>query len=270
MQSAWGWFATQKRLSMHVGVESDKDVFVRAVIGMVTRRSLDCSYPPTFKYDIERLQTLKTEFERCLYQDMCGETFRRVLNHLGHIASPPLKSYQKLLDRLSKIDQSLWPGCSEPSELDNIILEISRTAYSVCKLNAIPSDQHVATTKKYLVDAVSDNDIAWSLIDQLEHIVHVELDKISPLTPLQIQNHYYPNSTYLQTEKPFDDLQDIGERLSHIIELHWRTWAPILYLRPLVRHTRPHLQMAARTNTIQRNSFSAPNLPILYEDTPRL
>ena len=269
MELAWFWYASEIYHNMQVEVDSDKDVFVRAVIGIVTGRNSECSYPATFMHDIERLQKLKTEIQRCLYQNIYGETFRRTLNYLGHIASPPLQSYQKLLDRIYEIDQALWAESSEPSQLDNVILEILRTAYSVSDLNAIPSDQHVATTKQYFMDAESDNDLRWSLSDQLEDIVHSELEKISPLSPLQIQNHYYPNPIFPQTETPRDGLQNIGERLAHIIELHWRTWAPIVYHQPLVHNTRPQLPTAAQAHTMHRKSYSVPNLPRLYEDTPR-
>ena len=269
MDVARNWRTSEIYQSMQVGIGSYKDVFVRAVIGTVMGRYPGYPYPTTFHYDIGRLQVLQIDIQSCLYQNIYSETFRRTMNHLDHIASPPLQSYQKMLDRLSKIDQAPWVEGSWPSQLDNVILEILRTAYNICNMNAIPSDQHVAITKQYLVDAISDDELRWSLSDQLEDIVQSELEKIYPLTPLQIQNHYYPNPIFPQKETPHDDLQSIGERLAHIIELHWRTWAPILYLQPWGHHSHPQQRVAAQANTMRRNSYSAPNLPMLYEDTPR-
>ena len=236
VSDAWRWYQSsvqRARFYEEDGEDSSLDIFTKAVIDLVIGN--DPALPDTFLYDIGRIQALQADFQVSLSRKIHGETFIRVLEFLGHSASPPLSTYNALLQRICKLEdssrvQGMWPAQLE----DHLILEIVRTAYSVSKMTSLPTDEHVIIAKQYLEDvrSIHREDLECELRSDLEEIVDRELSAICHLTPLQIQNHYQPNPMFPRPETERDDLWSIGERLAHIIVLHWRIWAPIVYLKP--------------------------------------
>jgi len=265
--NAWGWYqlsVQQARSYEEVGDDSNLDIFTKAVIDLVIGNNP--TLPDTFLYDIGRLQALQADFQISLSKKIHGETFIRVLEYLGHSANLPLSTYDALVQRISKLEDSsrvkgLWSAQLE----DQLVLEIVRTAYNVCKITSLPTDEHVTIAKQYLEDVKSlqHEDLECELRNDLEEIVDRELSAICHLTPLQIQNHYQPNPMFPRPETERDDLWSIGERLAHIIVLHWRIWAPILYLKPWEAIEQQQAQPDVAITRMRRKSYSAPDLGLL-------
>lgn len=260
--NAWGWYQSsvqQARSCAEDGDDSHLDIFTKAVVDLVIGN--DPTLPDTFLYDIGRLQALQADFQISLSKKLYGETFLRVLEFLGHAATLPLSAYDGLLQRITKLVEGLVSAQLE----DHIVLEIVRTAYSACKIHSLPTDEHVARAKHCLEDvrSLQAEDLEGDLRADVEEIVDRELNAICHLTPLQIQNHYTPNPLFPRPESEKDDLWSIGERLAHIIVLHWRIWAPILYLKPWGAIEEQQARSDVLYSRIGRKSYSAPDLGML-------
>ncbi|MCJ1431969.1 hypothetical protein MMC27_001325 [Xylographa pallens] len=231
----WYNSAVQHEPQQPESLEGCRSVFARAVIDLVIGNQ-PC-FPPTFVFDNDRLRTLQAEFQNHICQELCGKAFDHILGLLGYIASPPSSIYQDLLHRVLGIEDSLCATGDSFMKSEDTVLEIVRTAYTACGISSLPSDKHVAATKSYLMHAMDDNSTMYqqmecNLCSELEDIVDDELETISTLTPLQILTHYHPTAAFPRSSSQRSGLHDMGQRLAHIIVLHWWTWSPILYLQP--------------------------------------
>ena len=261
--TAWRWYQLLVQQARSIGDDSNLDIFTKAVIDLVIGD--DSTLPDTFHYDIVRLQALQADFQISLSKKILGETFIRVLEYLGHSANLPLSTYDALLLRISKLEGASRVKSLCSPKLDHFVLEIVRTAYSICKITSLPTDEHVTIAKLYLEDVKSlqHEELECGLRNDLEEIVDKELSAICSLTPLQIRNHYQPNPMFPRPETERDDLRSIGERLAHIIVLHWRVWAPILYLKPWGAFEQQQAQSDVTITRMKRQSYSAPDLGLL-------
>ncbi|MCJ1390105.1 hypothetical protein MMC18_002963 [Xylographa bjoerkii] len=231
----WYNSAVQHEPQQPESLEACRSVFARAVIDLVIGN--EPCFPTTFVFDNDRLRALQAEFRNYIGQELCGKALDHILGLLGYIASPPSSIYQDLLHRVLRIEESLCVSDRSLMQSEDTVLEIVRTAYTACGLSSLPSDKHVAATKLYLMHAMDVNSTMYqslecSLCSELEDIIDDELDTISTLTPLQILNHYHPTIAFPRSDVQRKGLQSMGERLAHIIVLHWWTWSPILYLQP--------------------------------------
>ena len=272
----WYNSAIQHEPQQPESLEACRSVFSRAVIDLVIGN--EPCFPPTFVYDNDRLRALQAEFQAHICQELCGKAFDHILGLLGYIASPPSSIYQDLLHRVLRIEESLCATGDSLMKSEDTVLEIVRTAYAVCGISSLPSDKHVAATKSYLMHAVDVNSSMYqqlecNLCSELEDIVDDELDTISSLTPLQILNHYHPQAAFPRSSPPRSGLHDMGQRLAHIIVLHWWTWSPILYLQPIETKQLECQSCASNNQRSDRpslpQSVSMPDLGAVWEDGPR-
>lgn len=75
-------------------------------------------------------------------------------------------------------------------------------------------------------------EIEGNFEDEMSTLVHLEVEAIFDVNPLQILNRYDPgpHGSSMKNRRGGDlNLQSISKRAAHIKVLHWRVWAPILY-----------------------------------------
>jgi hypothetical protein len=243
--------------------------FTKALINLVM--SNNPKFPNTFTFDVERLQTIQTDIRNCVIQETYYEVFIRTLEYLGYMRDPPQDVRTNLLQRISKIADFSWAESVLSAQSEDIILEIVRTAYNVCNISSLPTDEHVNLAKQDLEDVCQLGGVEVELNEKLEEIITNELRFTSQLTPLQIHNHYYPSSTAAYDDDRRSSLEGIGKRLAHIIILHWRTWAPIVYCQVYYRvleACQTQARVRKLTRNVRRNSHSAPDLTIRHDTTP--
>lgn len=246
--------------------------FATPVIDLVVEN--EPQFPATFTFDFDRLRALRVEFQTCMYQDICCKALDRIVRSFGYIASSPQDTYEEMLHRISEIQSSLSTNNGMPVQSDEVALEIVRAAYSSCNTTHLPTDQDVAETARFLELAMDVNSVHYqqlqcSLCSELEDIVDEELDIISAFTPLQILNYYHHSATHPRRSARRGGLQEIGERLAHIIILHWWTWAPILYLQPRQVASPPPPSHEQDTISVRQKSLSLPAFGTVREDGPR-
>ncbi|MCJ1403073.1 hypothetical protein MMC11_006296 [Xylographa trunciseda] len=271
----WYNSAVQHEPQQPESLEACRSVFARAVIDLVIGN--EPCFPTTFVFDNDRLRALQAEFQNHICQELCGKAFDHILGLLGYIAIPPSSIYQDLLHRVLRIEESLCATGMSLMHSEDTVLEIVRTAYTACGISSLPSDKHVAATKSYLMHAMDVNSTMYqqlecNLCSELEDIVDDELDTISALTPLQILNHYHPTASFPRPSSQRSGLHNIGQRLAHIIILHWWTWSPILYLQPreikqAVCQSYIHGEQSNDPSRLQSNPL--PKQGAAWEDGPR-
>ncbi|KAL8666204.1 MAG: hypothetical protein Q9202_001711 [Teloschistes flavicans] len=240
---ASGWSVSHERRWFEAGYDSPKDhdsfvMFKESVIDMIVSSWED--FPKTFISDYERLHALQQEFKLHFYGTACGYTLTTTLHQLGWPREPPAWARIECMQRV-------WDVVAEPQESfilearQDVVLEIVRVAFKVCNKTGIPDTDILSFAKSYLFEAViTRTPLHHMITDRLRNglldIVHSETAAIFNMTPLEILTRYDPNpsappSMIGQRAQDPSLLGSIARRATHILVLHWRVWAPILYNR---------------------------------------
>ena len=227
------WLASERQSR---SLPSGASTIVAAVTSMIV---YDDDYlPPTFTLDYVRLRSLQTQFQNLMHRAACLRTFEAVLKMLGCNAPIPESFKNDLFARISTltIDQN-----SRAEQVADIALEIVRRAYRVCKIRKIPSSTDLEFAERHLqqnYERTNDNfsELERLLGDELLHLTEQEISIIGNFSPVQIVNHYQPQSSSNSSAKPVtleSELLSIAQKIAHITVLHWRVWAPLIYNEPV-------------------------------------
>ncbi|KAL8704926.1 MAG: hypothetical protein Q9201_001921 [Fulgogasparrea decipioides] len=238
---ATGWSISHERRWFEDAYENPQShdrflMFKESVIDMTV--SLWDDLPLTFINDHDRLHALQYEFRLHHYGTACGYTLGATLRRLGWTSDPPAWSYAQCMQRV-------WAVSASQGEAFNlglhprVVLEIVRTAFKVCDISALPDSGTLAFATLYLQEALHDKTslhlkIQSKLRNELVNLVHSEVTAISNMTPLEILHRYDPNlpGPSAGNHRDVNLLENIARRIAHILVLHWRVWAPILYNQP--------------------------------------
>lgn len=153
-------------------------------------------------------------------------------------------------------DPDLRGGARWTQNMRCIALEIARFACAACCLDVIAADEVIAPIEQALEWHLSNESELFRYFQAAvrEKVLTTTLDyarKYLPLSPLAIcesQRTPPPSSTgpvptaSTSTPGPSStpqqyDIERMGMRLAHMGILHWRVWAPILYLREEIAET---------------------------------
>ena len=196
--------------------------------------------PPTFTLDYARLRSLQTQFQNLMDRAACLRTFEAILKMLGCNAPIPQSSNNDLFARISTLTSD-QPNRSE--QVADIALEVVSRAYRVCKIPGPPSSTDLEFAERHLqqnYERRNNNfsDLERLLGDELLHLTEQETNIIGNFSPVQIVNHYQPQSSNKSSAKPVtidSELLSIAQKIAHITVLHWRVWAPLIYNEPVGR-----------------------------------
>ncbi|KAL8670155.1 MAG: hypothetical protein Q9168_005288 [Polycauliona sp. 1 TL-2023] len=196
-------------------------------------------FPVTLTPDHERLWHLQHDFRLCHYHLACGHTFRVALNILGHTEAMPTSPYTECMKHIGAIIGAQGSDFDFSADSD-VVLEIVRQAFQVCNIKSLPDQRILDYIAGYLDSALtrwttSYSEIEGNLWDELSTLVHLEVEAIFDMNPLQILNRYDagPPGPSMKHRRNGDlSLHSLSKRAAHIIVLHWRVWAPILYNQP--------------------------------------
>ncbi|KAL8648389.1 MAG: hypothetical protein Q9226_006015 [Calogaya cf. arnoldii] len=197
------------------------------------------TFPLTLAPDHERLRNLQHDFRLCHYHLACGHAFRNALNMFGFTGALPTLPYTECMKHIGAIIGAQGSDFDFGAHAD-VVLEIVRTAFKVCDIDILPDRYTLRSTEWCLRSALDRqtalySQIEGSLWDELSTLVHLEVEAIFDLNPLQILNRYDPGppGPSMKSRRGGDlSLQSISKRAAHIIVLHWKVWAPILYSQP--------------------------------------
>ena len=215
--------------------------FVRATTDIIISNS---DYlPPTFTLDYIRLRMLQMDFQTLMYQVACRQIFVNIVKALKWDGSIPQSAYNDLYTRVSVIVSDDESDHKFSQRTEDVALEIVRAAYKLCKCTGVPSLKHLLVVEHELRNhcdrkgEVFNFDLLEKALSSQIHItINREVKAIKDFSPSQITNRYLPGtptksmagSTNMQT-----DILRVAQHTAHIVVLHWRVWAPILYGQPV-------------------------------------
>ncbi|KAL9576648.1 MAG: hypothetical protein Q9212_006927, partial [Teloschistes hypoglaucus] len=249
-QIASGWSVSHERRWFEAGYDNPKDhdsflMFKESVIDMIVS-SWD-AFPTTFISDIERLHALEHEFRLHLYGTACGYTLTNTLHQLGWTREPPTWARVECMRRVWDVVAAQQDDHLSLGARQDVVLEIVRAAYKVRHITTLPDNETLSFAKAYLYEATNTHTPLHHMIkDRLRNalldIVHAEATAIFNLSPLEMLNRYDPNpssssspptTTMMMMMAPQPEqtslLTSVARKAAHVLVLHWRVWAPILY-----------------------------------------
>ena len=202
------------------------------------------SLPTALALDHNRIQCLQANFRLLVFQTACSHALLATLHLLGWTGPLPASSSNDIASLVSGIEQDHCLDLTEQREA--LVLGIASHAYKLCATPGLPSPGVLRHTSNALHTGTQAppspiaKRIVASLSAQLMEAVEKELDAVKGLDALQLSNRYtspVSASTVLVTVTSLSKhaqqahVEEMARRIAHIVTLHWRVWAPILYLR---------------------------------------
>lgn len=230
-------------------------------------------FPETLLFDSDRLWQLRSTIQNLINLEIAWYIFESWVHSQKRYLSARDETYSTFRTRIwslmeeDGVDLGSPPGSNPDNDPDLrggarwaqnvrcIALEIARFACAACCLDALIADEvinpiedalewHLSNESelfRYFQSAIRDKVLTTTL-----HYAR----KYLPLSPLAICESQrtpppcstgpaaVPTSTPGPSSTPQQyDMERIGMRLAHMGILHWRVWAPILYLREEIAAT---------------------------------
>lgn len=196
------------------------------------------NFAPTFTLDYNRLRALQVDFQALVYQAACRQTLVKLLGSLGWTGKILQSSYAELFFRVAVLisDQGLqydYPEMRAP-----VALEVVRAAYAICSNREVPSSKDLEFAENQLCHCCDPRGSVFealrnSLATELKDKIDDEVCAIGDLTPSHLMRRLLPQKPAFGVQSEDEGLVHVAKRLSHIAELHWRIWGPILYEQPV-------------------------------------
>ncbi|CAG7985747.1 unnamed protein product [Penicillium olsonii] len=223
-------------------------------------------FPETFLFDSERLWQLRSTVQNLINLDIAWYIFESYVNKHKRYLSAPEETYSTFRSRIwslmeDSMDLENRIAGNPDSNDDNpdhrggkrwtqnmrcIALEIARFACAALQLDAVVADEVIVPIEEALEWHLTNesNLFAYFQDGMREKVLSATLaaaKRYLPLSPLAIceSQRVSPSavpvgtgSASAQALTPQQlDIERIGMRLAHMGVLHWRVWAPLLYLR---------------------------------------
>ncbi|KAL9613964.1 MAG: hypothetical protein Q9167_001513 [Letrouitia subvulpina] len=233
---AHGWSVSRARCwfeasYQHPEREDPFLMFKESVIALVTEEKGE--FPTTFCHDFDRLRALQRDYRRCVFTAACSTTFENALRRAKWEGDAPADARNQLLQRIYAIAENPEADTEEPIHWRSIALEISRGALQLRSLPALPQEAFEKATESNLGNALGPastvhEGIRGRVRDEIGKMVHAEAEKIYDKSPRQMLECLYagPRSSGGVEEM---ELAGVSKRVAHLLVLHWKVWAPILY-----------------------------------------
>lgn len=246
--------------------------FVKAIVKLIVTTE-EC-IPPTFTFDYDRFQILRSDFRSCVYQAGCVQLFER-LSRQDSWVEIPSRNCNILLKRIMSIVGPDMTTHSWARNASAVALEIVRGVDALRSFEGLPDKIMLEQTETSLrrlcaFDSAAYECIEDRLLHNLESLVKQQMEAVERLTPLQVLDYLNPGPCGSNSEEDNEPLLSIARRIAHMGVLHWRIWAPILYEQQHANHqSRPPL--ATTTVNLPKGvaTSSGTNSGSLREELPR-
>ncbi|KAL5120540.1 Protein SOSEKI 1 [Pleosporales sp. CAS-2024a] len=247
------------------------EVFAHAVVAQLFNRNGRYEFPDTFYLDQDRLRVLKAEIEDLIHMEVCMDAFASFLKQFGcdGCMSPHIRM-QLHTALLAIMGGSMGYGTQQwIINSEALSLEILRQASIIAKQAPTLSHDALSLANEHLLHMFYNSfnthnprleDVLFSrVINCVErHTKSTATDLFNSLVPAAATIPSAPStqlshlvSSFVPTLTPETARwQDIANRITHIILLHWRIWEHIAY----VQEDGPE-----RSTTTQNGSDSAPS-----------
>ena len=217
-------------------------------------------FPPTLILDRNRLRKLQHDFQVLIYQAACRRTLKRTLKSLGWKDKGLSRSdtdglFATVIALISDpgLRYDYW------QRMDSVAIEVVRAAYAIyTKDRDLPTSKDLRFAEGRLrhycdpnkpVSEVMRSALTKQLIDEVNDVLRETVD----LTPVQLMRRLLPLERGFAVQSEFAGLIHVAARISHIAELHWRVWGPILYEQPL--RARSRALLGARSSAARSTSL---------------
>ncbi|KAK2850752.1 hypothetical protein FQN49_005352 [Arthroderma sp. PD_2] len=219
-------------------------------------------FQDVFEFDAERLWFLRADIQDLMGLEICSRVFELVAIEQGRHSPYYQQAKSALPSRICCILDDCPNGItaeysarfaspSTPNANDkwrsNIGLIALEIAQSLCSLdgssksNTFPDGKTLHSVEKYLdffftSPTGQSREFSLSIQSDLEEATFAYVKKYLQMTPLEMSEDQRPRQ-YSDSRKLTSfsqqlllSVDDIAKRLAHIGVLHWRVWAPVLYL----------------------------------------
>jgi hypothetical protein len=227
-------------------------MFAQAVVSSLCSRDIHKELPDTFYLDADRLRVLRSELEDLVHFEICFSMFNQLLKELGHDAAISNATRNRLRSSLSAImAESMGHGTQAwIYNSDSLSLEIYRQAQVLAGRTPVFDHHNLQATSEclhslfYHTFTPHASTLEAVLLPQVLGFISKHVNS----SPTELYNNLVtsppPTSTpaflpapltidtfFFYHNTPFDRLSDLAKRISHIVLLHWRIWAPIAYVQ---------------------------------------
>ncbi|KAL5437621.1 hypothetical protein PMIN05_006137 [Paraphaeosphaeria minitans] len=294
------WAAVVQGFQVHHGPATKPvnrtglDMFAQAVVSNVFSPDIQGNLPDTFYLDYDRLGALKSEIEDLVYFEICFSMFNKLRRELGHDVALSSAARHRLRSSLTAImgESMSYGSKSWNNNSESLSLEIYRQAQVTAGRSPVFDHQSLQATNEYLCSlfcntfASHASTLEATIFPQIFSSIH----KHSNSSPTELYNSLVtsppPNSTppfipapptndtfSFYNNTPQDRVGDLARRISHIVLLHWRIWAPITYLQDdtsgLIAYLPPPPppQPATTTSAISQLASPPPPAPMCSAPT---
>ncbi|RAL09010.1 TCP11 family protein [Aspergillus homomorphus CBS 101889] len=215
------------------------------------------AFPETFVFDSDRLWQLRTCLQNLINLDICWFIFESYIHTQKRYLSAPAQTYATFRSRIGSLmeenEECARGSVAWVQNVRCIALEIARFACAACCSDGTVSDEVIASIEDALIFHLSNESNLFqyfqgSLREKLLAATSAAAKKYLNMSPLAIceSQRNFPAATTTTTtstaavmahQQQHYDVERISMRLAHMGVLHWRVWAPILYVRESVSPT---------------------------------
>jgi hypothetical protein len=259
LEAAQRWWAdvVQRLQVQHMSTTKPRnrtslDMFAQAVVSSLFSGDSNKELPDTFYLDSDRLRVLRSELEDLVHFEICFSMFNHLLKELGHDAAISNATKNHLRSSLSAImAESMGHGSQAwIYNSDSLSLEIYRQAQVLAGRTPVFDHHNLQATSEclhslfYHTFTPHASTLKAALLPQvlgsiIKHVNSSPTELYNNLvtsppptsTPAFISAPPTIDTFSFYNNTPQDRLSDISKRISHIVLLHWRIWAPIAYVQ---------------------------------------
>lgn len=238
------------------------------IIDHLVRFQPPAAFPETFLFDSERLWQMRSTIQNLINLEIAWYMFESYVHTQKRYLSAPSDTYSTFRSRIWSLmedvmegegqieghDPDLRGGTRWLQNVRSIALEISRFACAACGLDTIVADEVITPMEAALEWHLSNESELFcyfqnTIREKVTIATLASARRFLPLSPLGIceaqrpslassTGPAFPPST--NSSQPLSpqqcDIERVAMRLAHMGVLHWRVWAPLLYLRDELAH----------------------------------
>lgn len=242
---------TQPRSVQYLHLE----IFVRAVVAQFFNRNGRHEFPDTFYLDQDRLRPLKAEIEDLIHIEVCMDAFAAILKQFGcEVTITPAIRHQLHTSLLAIMGSGMGHGSHQWNlHSEALSLELLRQASLIAGQNLSFSHDTLMSANDLLLHMFYKSPRTHN--PRLEKIMLARIiaciDRNSNATAAELFNTLVPVADQpLPQPTQFSHLtttntssfshmlnaetsrwQDLANRVTHIILVHWRIWERIAYVQ---------------------------------------
>lgn len=246
------------------------EALFRGVADLLLQFDAPDAFPETFLFDSDRLWQLRSTVQNLINLEIAWYIFESYVHTQKRYLSARNETYSTFRSRIWSLmedgvdpdgrlndedDPDLRGGARWLQNMRCIALEIARFACAACCLDVVVADEVIAPIEAALEWHLSNESDLFRYFQNTmrEKVLTAALTSarryltLSPLAICESQrttpastSQGSSTATSLQSNSPQQqDIERIGMRLAHLGVLHWRVWAPLLYLRDEIAENDP-------------------------------